>query len=301
MHTHTNPWGRLKWLYAIIRLTAHFMCGLMSYLVIGKFRKSMGICDTECPYWDQVSLNNTNQTINPVMQWPGKRLCCVTQIYLIHDGTYKRIGQSFHSFFSPIKCPRNSWMQFCNMLLTWKNALKLHGGFIPDNLDRQLYSSHSLDRLQWLETRLKDVNIYWAWLKARPSVVNMYIVGACGPVVRALGSRSKGLGFRSHSPSCVEVLRKLIPYCLCLRGTSSHGYLVDKNYGGVVKATCVHVCVIFSQDRWDCSSGLCPIPGKGRERFAEYGIAVGLLNMVYLYLYHYYTHWWSVDKSLTQW
>ena len=27
-----------------------------------KFRKSMVIHDTECPYWDQVSLNNTNQT-----------------------------------------------------------------------------------------------------------------------------------------------------------------------------------------------------------------------------------------------
>ena len=26
------------------------------------FIKSMVIHDTECPYWDQVSLNNTNQT-----------------------------------------------------------------------------------------------------------------------------------------------------------------------------------------------------------------------------------------------
>ena len=36
------------------------MCGMMSHLVICKFRKSMVIHDTECPYWDQVSLNNTN-------------------------------------------------------------------------------------------------------------------------------------------------------------------------------------------------------------------------------------------------
>ena len=36
------------------------MCGLMSDLVICKFRKSMVIHDTECPYRDQVSLNNIN-------------------------------------------------------------------------------------------------------------------------------------------------------------------------------------------------------------------------------------------------
>ena len=36
------------------------MYGLMSDLVICKFRKSMIIHDTECPYWDQVSLNNTS-------------------------------------------------------------------------------------------------------------------------------------------------------------------------------------------------------------------------------------------------
>ena len=40
IHTHTNPWGRWKWhIYANTRLTAHFMCGLMSDLVICKFRK----------------------------------------------------------------------------------------------------------------------------------------------------------------------------------------------------------------------------------------------------------------------
>ena len=62
IHTHTNPWGRLKWPYAITRLIAHFICGWMSARVICKVRKSMVIHDTECPYWDQVSLNNTNQT-----------------------------------------------------------------------------------------------------------------------------------------------------------------------------------------------------------------------------------------------
>ena len=42
----------------------HFICGLTSDLVIRKFRKSMVIHDTKYPYWDQVSLNNTNQTYN---------------------------------------------------------------------------------------------------------------------------------------------------------------------------------------------------------------------------------------------
>ena len=37
MHTCTNPWGILKWSYAITRLTANFMCGLTSDLVICKF------------------------------------------------------------------------------------------------------------------------------------------------------------------------------------------------------------------------------------------------------------------------
>ena len=38
-HTLTNTWGRLKWPSVITKLTAHFMCGLMSNLVIYKFRK----------------------------------------------------------------------------------------------------------------------------------------------------------------------------------------------------------------------------------------------------------------------
>ena len=62
IYTHTNLRGKLKWPYAITRLTAHYMCGLRFDLVICNFRKCMVIHDTECPYWDQVSLNNTNQT-----------------------------------------------------------------------------------------------------------------------------------------------------------------------------------------------------------------------------------------------
>ena len=48
--------------YEITRLTAHFMCGLMSVQVICKLRKSMVIHDTKCPFWNQVSLKTlTNQ------------------------------------------------------------------------------------------------------------------------------------------------------------------------------------------------------------------------------------------------
>ena len=66
IHIHANPAGRLKWPYAITRPTAHSasMCGLMSDWVICKFRKCMITHDTECTYWDQVSLNNTNQPTN---------------------------------------------------------------------------------------------------------------------------------------------------------------------------------------------------------------------------------------------
>ena len=66
MLTHTYPHKPLRkikvTIYIITRLTANFMCGVMSDLVNWEFRKSMVIHDTECPYWDQVPLNNTNQT-----------------------------------------------------------------------------------------------------------------------------------------------------------------------------------------------------------------------------------------------
>ena len=64
IHTHTNPWGRLKWPYAVIKLTDHLKCGLALDLMIFKLRKSMVIHDTKCPCWDQVSLNNPNPSPN---------------------------------------------------------------------------------------------------------------------------------------------------------------------------------------------------------------------------------------------
>ena len=60
MLTHTYPHKPLSSHQADSQL----MCGLMFDLdlVISKFRKSMVTHDAEFPYWDQVSLNNTNQT-----------------------------------------------------------------------------------------------------------------------------------------------------------------------------------------------------------------------------------------------
>ena len=42
MLTHANPWGRLKWPSAIIRLQGHFTCGLMHDLAICKHRIEYG-------------------------------------------------------------------------------------------------------------------------------------------------------------------------------------------------------------------------------------------------------------------
>ena len=51
VHTYPHkPLRKSKWSAAISRLRARFMCGLMSDLVICKFRKTMVIHDTECPY-----------------------------------------------------------------------------------------------------------------------------------------------------------------------------------------------------------------------------------------------------------
>ena len=54
--------------------SVHFMCDLMSDLVICKFRKLFSH-DTKCPYWDQVLLNNTNQIKpNQTSTYPHKAL-----------------------------------------------------------------------------------------------------------------------------------------------------------------------------------------------------------------------------------
>ena len=62
--------------------------------------------------------------------------------------------------------------------------------------------------------------------------------GYCGPVDRALGSRSEGLGFDSQCWPCVEALGKLcIPHCL--GPTSRNGYLVHRSKVGSMVAGCI--------------------------------------------------------------
>ena len=66
----------------------------------------------------------------------------------------------------------------------------------------------------------------------------VHFLGACRPVVRALDSRSEGLGFDSQCWPCVEVSSKLrIPHCL---GPSSrNGYLVHRSKFGSIVAGCI--------------------------------------------------------------
>ena len=69
MDTHSHPRGISKWPYANARLTAHFMCGLMSDLAICKFKKKYGHT------WHRMSLlrpgvikqHKPNQTVNGVL------------------------------------------------------------------------------------------------------------------------------------------------------------------------------------------------------------------------------------------
>ena len=63
-------------------------------------------------------------------------------------------------------------------------------------------------------------------------------MGTCGPVDRALDSRSDGLGFDSQCWSCVDVLGKLrTPHC---HGPPSHnGYLVHRFKVGSIVEGCI--------------------------------------------------------------
>ena len=60
-HTYPHkPLRKIKVTMCNHQADSQLCIGLMSDLVNCKFRKIMVIHDTECPYWDQVSLNNTN-------------------------------------------------------------------------------------------------------------------------------------------------------------------------------------------------------------------------------------------------
>ena len=53
-----QPTRKIKWPCTTTRLTAHFLYGLMTDLVIYKHRKAHCHHDSKFTYWDQVSLNN---------------------------------------------------------------------------------------------------------------------------------------------------------------------------------------------------------------------------------------------------
>ena len=55
-----NSWGWLRWSSAIIGVTAHFTCCLVSDLVIWSWKEYDAVYDDKCPYWDYVSFNNAN-------------------------------------------------------------------------------------------------------------------------------------------------------------------------------------------------------------------------------------------------
>ena len=96
------------------------MCDLMSDLVICKVRKSVVIHDTECPYWDQVSFNNTQTQPNPLcfsnclLQCSFTYFCVILQWYwgycYIQVSKVSVLGH-FRNLSSCHACPSN-WMSF---------------------------------------------------------------------------------------------------------------------------------------------------------------------------------------------
>ena len=91
----------------ITRLTAHFVCSLMSDQVICKFRKRMVLHDATCPYWDQVSLNNTEPNhvilsfiVNCLLQNCGNNLIRAVILWTLKSSsnrTTPSIRDSTHS------------------------------------------------------------------------------------------------------------------------------------------------------------------------------------------------------------
>ena len=114
------------------------MCGLMSDLVICKFRKSMVIHDTKYPYWDQVSLNNTNQSDTPkVIKWTYVYPCIslwvnIHVIYVYHESlvpySTKIQDLKLYNYFTVVcltSCLSNMVLRDCLV--------------ISDSLDKKLY------------------------------------------------------------------------------------------------------------------------------------------------------------------
>ena len=100
-----------------------------------------------------------------------------------------------------------------------------------------------------------------------PTMVQKHVAEWIGRWTRA-SDKIKRSGVRSiptdgHHLEFIEVSGKLlIPYCLWI--PSSDGYIVNENYDWEINlsAYLYDRRAVFSQGRWDCSSGVCPIPGN---------------------------------------
>ena len=111
IHTHPNPWGKLKWPSANTSLTAHITCGLMSAFVICKRGK-------ECFHtWDQMSLlrsdviKNTKFSIVNIL----KCSCCLPDnVHFQHTAqfikalTHAEVNFRIQVNYKPIHHPK-SW------------------------------------------------------------------------------------------------------------------------------------------------------------------------------------------------
>ena len=69
MHTHAHHWGRLKRSYAIIMLTCHFTCSMMSALVICKYRKKHD------PTWHRIKLTFYSVGLAVAFGWELGQCC----------------------------------------------------------------------------------------------------------------------------------------------------------------------------------------------------------------------------------
>ena len=116
----------------------------MSELVIYKFRKSMVMHDTECPYWDQVSLNN-------ITQWadirPSRRFSAPWMKLL---------------FIPCFKCVMSAVLQFRKGTFS---TLCTEHHFLEAGIAFDLVRSNVLDKLPWcLKPIILLLPSIWTWL-----------------------------------------------------------------------------------------------------------------------------------------
>ena len=88
------------------------------WLVISKFRKSMAYM-TECPYWDQVSLNNPNPNPNSTYVDHLFNTCATVQFY-IENETRPRYARNFRGLTLYIRYNRLQ----CFITSFWYSALR---------------------------------------------------------------------------------------------------------------------------------------------------------------------------------